>query len=150
MIIDNIRNKGRYLALHPELEEVFSFLETLNKDSEAKRYELSENAYVNHMVYTTKPVEECRFEGHAVYADIQYMVQGCEVIEIADDKGLAVTEDRLEADDVCFYEIPTTYTGVTLRDGDFVLIYPHEAHRPSIAVSDSPISVCKAVAKVRF
>jgi YhcH/YjgK/YiaL family protein len=150
MIIDNIRNKARYLALHPELAEVFTFLETLTSESEAKRYELSENAYVNHMVYTTKPEAECRFEVHAVYADIQYMVDGCEVIDLADDQGLTVNENRLESGDVCFYDAPATYTRVTLRDGDFVLIYPHEAHRPSIAVSDSPISVCKAVAKLRF
>jgi YhcH/YjgK/YiaL family protein len=102
------------------------------------------------MVYTTKPEAACRFEGHAVYADIQYMVKGCEVIDLADDSGLAVTEDRIEADDICFCEIPAYYTRVTLRDGDFVLIYPHDAHRPSIALSDAPTSVCKAVAKIRF
>jgi len=150
MIIDNIRNKARYLALHPELAEVFTFLETLTSESEAMRYELSEKAYVNHVVYTTKPVAECRFEGHAVYADIQYIVKGCEIIDLADDQGLTVNENRLEADDVCFYDAPATYTRVTLRDGDFVLIYPHEAHRPSVALSDAPISVCKAVAKVRM
>ena len=104
MIIDNIRNKARYLALHPELAEVFAFLGTLTSESESKRYELSENAYVNHMVYTTKPVAECRFEGHAVYADIQYIVKGCEIIDIADDQGLTVNENPLEADDVCFYD----------------------------------------------
>ena len=78
------------------------------------------------------------------------MVKACEVIDLADDSGLTVIKDRIEADDICFCEIPSSLYCVTLRDCDFVLLYPREAHRPSIALSDAPTSVCKAVAKIRF
>ena len=150
MIIDNIRNKARYLASHPELESVFAVLESLTEESEIGRYDVSEKAFVNLAKYTNKTEDVCRFEGHAVYADVQYMVKGREVIDVCDGAGETMNEDRLATDDICFYNTPAKYTRVTLHDGDFVLIYPGEAHRPCVGEGNVPCAVVKAVAKIRM
>ena len=148
MIFDNIRNKERYVSLHPDMEKVFHMLESMTSESEAGRREISDLAYVNHMTITTIPEAEGRFEGHARYADLQFVVEGCEIIDYCDSKEMAVAEDYLGEKDLCFYETPASFVRLTLHKGDFILVYPGEAHRPAVAENGVPSTVVKSVGKL--
>ncbi len=150
MIFDNIRNKERYLSLHPDMEAVFARLESMTAESEAGRYPISDDAFVNHMTITTIPEEKGRYEGHARYADLQFVVEGCEVIDACDGANLPLAENKLEESDLCFFEAPSSFTRFTLRKGDFVLLFPGEAHRPGVAFEGVPSTVVKSVGKLLF
>lgn len=148
MIIDNIKNCERYFSVHPQFGRVFETLRQLDADTAPGRYGIDgDNAFVNHSAYTNKNVNDCRFESHGKYIDIQYVISGAERIDVCAAEGLAVTEDNLEQGDIAFFEAPDKFVPVTLRCGDFVILFPGEAHRPCVA-PDSPRSVVKAVAKV--
>jgi biofilm protein TabA len=150
MIFDNIRNKARYLSLHPDIDAVFARLESMTAESEAGRYPISDNAFVNHMTITTIPEEKGIFEGHARYADLQFVVEGCEVIDYCDGKDRPLAEDKLAESDLCIYESPENYTRHVLHKGDFVLLFPGEAHRPGVAFEGIPYTVVKSVGKLKF
>lgn len=151
MIIDNIRNCEKYYALHPSFAAAFEQLKKLTADSETGRYTVDgDNIFVNHAAYTTKPHDECGFENHKKYVDIQYVLAGAERIDLIDAALLTVREDKYASSDIAFFENADALTRVTLHAGDFVLIFPDEAHRPCMAAGKAPEAVVKAVAKVKL
>jgi len=149
MIIDRIENCKKYEALLPGLAEMFEALTALNGETPVGQIKLSGENFINVASYDTNVLAKSRYEGHFVYADVQYMIDGVELIDIAPDSDLAITEDGRPSDYV-FYEDPKHFTRVTLTPGTFALILPGEAHRPSLAVNDTPSHVFKAVGKVRL
>lgn len=151
MIIDKIENAAKYYAVHPEWKAVFEVLASLSADSEEKRRDVDgDKAFVNLSSYVNKPVSECRFEAHAKYADIQYVVTGHEWIDVCPAEGLHATDDRLAADDIAFYEDPASFTRADLPEKTFVVLFPGEAHRPLVAPDGKGIQTKKAVAKIQM
>lgn len=149
MIIDRIENCKKYEALCPGLSEMFEALAALDSNTPVGQIKLSNDNFINVASYETNLLAKSRYEGHFVYADVQYMIDGVEWIDIAPGEALKIVEDG-RPDDYCFYEDPTDFTRVVLTPGTFALIWPEEAHRPSLAVNDQPSRVHKAVGKVRL
>ncbi len=151
MIVDNIKNAKLYYSLHPEFKAAFECLKSLTADSENKRYEINgDKCFVNLSEYENKCMSECKYEAHKKYIDIQFMVKGKECIDCEDSAAMLVTEDKMEESDIAFYENSEKYSVATLFDGDFVIIFPEEAHRPMRAYDEKPMTVKKAVAKIKF
>jgi len=91
---------------------------------------------------------EYRFEAHRRHIDIQYIVSGSEDIVTGPAEEMAVTEDYDEDADVCFGTLPEKLQKkVTLSQGDFMVLYPWEAHAPMQAPG-APGKVKKIVVKV--
>lgn len=150
MIIDNIKNCEKYYTVHPSMQAAFAQLKALSADSECTRYTVDgDNIFVNMASYTTKKHDECKFENHKKYIDIQYVLAGAERIDLADADKLTVTEDKYSDGDIAFFADKDAQTSVTLQAGDFVVIFPDEAHRPCMAADNEPSAVAKAVAKSR-
>ena len=150
MIIDNIKNCEKYYAVHPSFKAAFEQLKAMTADSEPGRYTVDgDSIFVNMASYTTKTHDECKYENHKRYIDIQYVLSGAERIDLIDADKLTVTEDKYEEGDIAFFADADAQTSVTLQAGDFVLIFADEAHRPCMADNNVPSAVAKAVAKVR-
>lgn len=151
MIIDNIKNCEKYYNIHPSFKAAFEQLKALTAESETGRYTVDGDAiFVNHAAYTTKKHDECKFENHKRYVDIQYVLSGAERIDLIDADKLTVTEDKYADSDIAFFANADGQTSVTLQAGDFVLIFADEAHRPCMAADNKPSAVVKAVAKIRL
>ena len=151
MIVDNIKNAKLYYSLHPEFKAAFECLASLTAESEAKRYEINgDNCFVNLAEYENKCEAECKYEAHAKYIDIQFMVKGKECIDCEDCAAMTVIDDKMAESDIAFYANPEKYSVATLFDGDFVIIFPEEAHRPMRAYDEKPMTVKKAVAKIKL
>ena len=97
--------------------------------------------------YTSKPVDECRFESHHEHFDIQYVAEGREHFFVCPVNGLKVTESYPERD-TYFHENPGNAGCVLLNKGDFIIVSPEEAHMPKCAVKD-PEKVRKVVIKLK-
>lgn len=150
MIIDNIKNCEKYYTVHPSFKAAFEQLKNLTAESEPGRYTVDGDAvFVNMAAYTTKTHDECKYENHKRYIDIQYVLSGAERIDLSDANKLTVTEDKYADGDIAFFADSAAQTSVTLQAGDFVLIFADEAHRPCMADKNIPSAVAKAVAKVR-
>ncbi len=60
------------------------------KVGECNKIVLNENCFVLEQAYITKNTEDCLFESHKKYIDIQYMFEGDEIMEVENVSNLLV------------------------------------------------------------
>lgn len=109
--------------------------------------ELGDGVRASVQQYTTSPAEALSFETHERYYDIQYVVKGLEKVGFCSREGLAEKAPYDAENDITFYEEPPLSGAALLREGDFVLLAPEDAHKPRCA-ADEPMAVKKIVVKV--
>lgn len=151
MIKDNIKNSENYRNLPKGVRIGLEYLlDTDFSAVENGKYEIrGKDVFVIIQDYNTKPIEEGKFEAHKKHTDIQYIIEGKEQIGVGNiDKFLEITGYD-EAKDIVFL---TQRTGanpefIELKENEFAIFTPQDAHMPSIAVNHS-FYVRKAVVKV--
>ncbi|MBQ8766509.1 MAG: YhcH/YjgK/YiaL family protein [Clostridia bacterium] len=141
--LDNIKNyegTGRvYTALKFLSETDFTKMEL-------GRYELDgDNIYYMIQRYETDP-DKTISEAHKKYIDIQFMVDGEEIIGVAPISCEKTETEAKPENDVWFYECKTE--PLTLIKNSFMVLYPNDLHCPGVAV-DNPLSCLKVVVKVK-
>lgn len=126
------------------------FLEKVQKEGIADgRYEiLGDKVYANVESYETRVFANTRYEAHKNYIDIQYMISGAEEIGVADENVLDVEEDYDPDRDIAFYKESSAGKRYSITDGQFLVFFPEDAHRPCIAVNETPAKVQKMVIKI--
>jgi YhcH/YjgK/YiaL family protein len=150
MIIDKRENYKLYG--HSEtLDKVFGFLDSLNFESEEKRYEIEgDDIFAIVMQYETTSQDQALLESHQKYIDIQSVLVGSECFACHFTDDLIVSTPYDKAKDVTFYEKGTsTPTKVIVTPERFVLLYPHDAHMAGLMVADKKENVKKVVVKVK-
>lgn len=98
--------------------------------------------------YTSKKVEEGKFETHDRFFDIQYVVSGREKFGLADRKNLAESAPYNPEKDITFYKEPEASGCLLLCAGDLVVVAPEDAHKPGLAVDGKQGPVKKLVIKI--
>jgi len=112
------------------------------------RVELGGGAFALPQAYMTKaPRESGFFESHLAYVDVQAVISGEEIIEVADTAALQVTENHTPEKDLIKYAMHNTASRLRLRAGDLAVLDPSDAHMPCIAVGE-PLLVRKVVIKI--
>lgn len=149
MILDSLHLWRRYAALNPRLARGFAFLEQLTTDAAEGRHGIDgDSVYALVQRYRTRPVAEMRLEAHRRYVDIQYLASGREVIHWAALAGLPEPGKPYDAaSDAALYATTPDMTPVQLRAGQFVILFPDDAHAPC-CTWDEPAEVLKVVVKV--
>lgn len=112
-----------------------------------KKIELDEHSFVLEQAYNSKNREECFFESHRKYIDVQFILGGEEIIEVSNTNLLAVALAYNEELDFIKYEDKKECSSIVLKAGDVAIFYPQDAHMPCIKVKES-VKVIKAVVKV--
>ena len=150
MIKGDLNRIGDYVAKEPLLATVADFLgERRAGDLEIGKYMIDgDRVYANVQQYVTKSYDEAKYEAHDHYIDVQCIVSGEEAIYLVDREGLEVREPYNSAKDVIFYEDAGETEPIILHDIEFVVIYPHEAHKPGVAPGEKK-EVSKIVFKIR-
>lgn len=149
MIIDKIEN----IVLYKEIsDEVINFIKTLSDKTPLGRKVLSDNVYANVEEYDTKRLENCKFEAHKKYIDIQILLSGVEQLDYMNISGLSVKEEYDCNRDIMFFDDNPNKTpdSVILEPNKFALIFPHEAHKPQVALNNIPQKVKKVVVKIKI
>lgn len=139
----------------------FEYLErVLEKDSiEQKRLlnysidafekiELDDNNFALEQVYNTKERSSCFFESHKQFIDVQFILEGEEIIEVSNSEMLVVSSSYNEQMDLIKYEDMIQVSQIVLKKGDVAIFYPQDAHMPCVK-NVNPIKVIKTVVKVR-
>lgn len=151
MIIDSIKNASKYFCVHPSFEAAFKALDGITDETPDERITVDgDNIFINLSTYTNKNVDECLFESHKKYIDIQFVLRGSEIIDVCDTENLTFTDNRLDTDDIAFFENTDTFSRALLTEGLFVVLFPGEAHRPCVAPDGKGVKVRKAVAKIIY
>jgi YhcH/YjgK/YiaL family protein len=128
----------------------FEFLKKSNLDSLKKgRYELiPDSLYCNVDEYTTKNIEDTKHEAHVKYADIQYIIQGEEQIDVYPLQGETAVVAYNKEKDIAFYELSNKKLRLANQDV-FFIFFPNDAHRPCLKTNANS-NVKKIVFKVRI
>ncbi|MBX7259277.1 MAG: YhcH/YjgK/YiaL family protein [Candidatus Hydrogenedentes bacterium] len=147
MIIDTLTRGELYFGLGPRFKAAFEYLLKTDLATLADgKYELEgDKLRAIAMRYESRLHENGEWEAHRKYADLQYIVEGAELIGVA-VKGRLREEPYDEASD-CLVLTGDCDDFVTVRAGDFAIFWPGEAHKPCLAV-DAPAPVRKVVLKI--
>lgn len=148
MILDNIRHFAIYDDFQA-LAKVLSYMSGISSENfpDESVHLDGKNIFVNPVCLQTKPENECLYEAHRKYADIHFIVEGCEKIIVSDIDSVTAVQSFNEERDIGFYTCKSG-TICILKPGDFLVCYPQDAHKVAIAV-DSPAPIKKLVGKIR-
>lgn len=133
------------------IDKALNFLKNLEVHQEDvnKKIKVNDDFYYTIQTYETQNVEQCKLESHREYIDIQIMIEGEELMQIADTSRLNLQEEYDRDKDVMFWKIPNQMMELTLKRGDYIVLYPENAHRGAIKYRDST-SVLKIVGKIKY
>ena len=147
MILDTLQNRELYYFLSPRLRQAFEWLDRTNVASlEVGRHDIDgDDIFVNVSELDLRPRSEAALELHREYIDIQVVFGGEE--EFGWSPKSAVASPRAEFDierDIQFF-LDTPQTFYTVREGQFTILTPEDAHAPMLGSGH----VRKLIFKVR-
>jgi YhcH/YjgK/YiaL family protein len=147
MIIDQLGNANLYVHINNRLAVALRYLQSMDLSAfENGTYEIEDREiYYSVNEYNTKSINEAKWEAHQKYADIHYIISGAEKMGFSHFEALEVSENYNPEKDVTFLKGTGDY--ITLKPGSFAIFFPHDAHQPGVAVSDTA-PVKKLVVKV--
>ena len=150
MIVDTLNNSKQYCNTHSGFSAGFDFLKrAVSENLPEGRYEIDgSNVFAFIQEYTSK--EESSFEAHKNYIDIQFIVNGTEIIYAADLDRLSVKTEYSEEKDIMFLDDYEKATKVILTDGVYGIFFPWDAHKPGLCLDGKPDTVKKIVVKVKY
>ncbi len=148
MIVDVLGNSARYEGLHEGFKAAFEFLKKAHENfPELGRYEIDgDKVFALAQEYDTIPGDECKWEAHKKYIDIQFIHDGSEVICWDNIANLPAGEVFDEVKDRYLYKAPGTSPSV-LNGGTFAIYWPEDIHRPK-EMNGAPCHLKKVVVKV--
>ena len=148
MEFGTIGNEYKYDLTNAAFQTAFAFLRRKDlADLPEGWIELDNGVRASVQHYATMDPATLDFETHEKFFDIQYLVEGLELLGACTRCGLvAKTPYEIERD-VTFYHDPDHAGQVLLRGGDYVIFAPEDAHKPRCWV-DSAMAVKKIVVKV--
>lgn len=148
MIFDHLDNVFLYLGLGPRFAAAFGYLRAFTPDIVDGKYLVEgEDVYAAVQTYDTAPAAARNWESHRLYADIQYLHSGEELIYHRDVSTLTVkTPYNLEKDSLSY--IGPEDQALVMKAGNFAIFWPHDGHKPS-CVLRAPTQARKVVMKVR-
>jgi len=146
MVCDLLANAHLYSGLGPRIAQGLQFLADTDLASLAQgRHELDgTRLYALVSDYTPKPPAEGRWEAHRRYLDLQYLVSGVERMGVAPASRMRETSYDAERD-LAWLDGAGDF--LTLGAGQFMLLWPGDAHMPGIDAG-VPGPVRKLVVKI--
>lgn len=149
MIYGNIKNRSEYAGLDKQIQACFEYAQAHDMSALPKgSHEINgEDLFVNIVEYETTTAENRFWEAHRHYLDLHLMIRGAEQIDLNFIENMT-QKDFVEADDFLPMD-GGAKSSVVLDEGDFLICYPHDAHRTAIAVG-APQQIKKAIFKIRI
>ena len=149
MIYDHIANRSIYRGLGPLFTQGLDYLAQFDPATVDGRVSLDgDSLFALVQSYQTAAADTKLFESHRVYADIQYIAAGEEVINTSSLDRLQVTTPYNANNDAALYK-GMDDTPLRLRVGDFAVLWPQDGHKPCCQWN-APTQVKKVVIKVRL
>jgi YhcH/YjgK/YiaL family protein len=151
MILGKLDQPTSYAILcqHPIWEEAFNWIKRFASVQPPGTVEIrQERMYANVHSYETRPRENCRYESHRVYVDLQYCISGGEIIEWCPVKVLTMENAYNVEKDVTHYQLPAQpEASFAMSAGSFAIFFPEDGHLPKVSDGRNP-QVGKLVIKI--
>jgi len=148
MIIDKIENAHIYKKISERISKSFEYIKATDlKTLPTGKYPIDgDNIFALVSEYKTKSEQEGKLEVHKKYIDVQYVIDGEELMGYAPLNGQEILDPYKEENDIVFFTGDKSFTKVSA--GMFAIFFPEDVHMPGIASGKSS-SVKKLVIKVR-
>ena len=150
MLFDKIKNAPQYYALGERLATSLKYL--MQNDFSAKtpgRYEIDgDRIYALVQEYDTRPGSAGKWEAHRKYIDIQYIVEGTELMGYENLESMEISDSDYNPEKDAIYP-KGEGSFVKMTAGMFAILWPQDAHMPGQAISE-PVKVRKVVIKVLY
>ncbi len=150
MIIGKLVDLYRYKGIAKNIDTAIEYIEThdLLALPKGKTIVDGDNVFINRDTYVAKPLEECFYENHENYMDLQIVLKGQELFAYTHitNPTLKVTTPYNDVKDVTKYSCEG---GVffTLEEG-FALVYTEDIHLAKCKANDDIVE--KAVIKIKI
>ncbi|ENL8727899.1 YhcH/YjgK/YiaL family protein [Citrobacter amalonaticus] len=147
MIVGNIHHLQSWLP--EELRQAIEYIKANVTESTEKGKHEIDGSRLFYLISEdmTEPFEKRRAEYHARYLDIQIVLKGQEGMTFSVLPAGKPDTDWLADKDIAFLAEGEQEKTLILNEGDFVVFYPQEVHKPLCAVG-TPAPVRKAVVKL--
>ena len=151
MLTTNIKLADKYDYLSEKFQKAFEFLRTADLAAlpVGKVSIDGEEVFANIQSYSTMSDEECPFESHREYFDLQYVVEGEETFGYEPMQNLEPSMEYDRERDLIFYHEPAESGAVVLKKGDMAIVPPEDGHAPRRMTANGQCKVKKIVVKVR-
>jgi biofilm protein TabA len=133
MIYGHLSHRGTYAFLlhHPVWKMSFDWLQTINQATPLGTHKIQgDQVYASVQRYETLPREKCRYESHRRYIDIQYCIDGGEIIDHSLTSDLPFDGDYQEAKEAQLYGPYEKGTPLVMSPGWFCVFFPPDGHQP--------------------
>lgn len=151
MIYDDRSHLALYRGISARLDLALNYLvKTDFTGLSAGKYAVDGDA-VFALVQESRTAErsDCRWESHARYIDIQYLISGRELIGFRSTVGMTVAEPYDAERDIAFYKDDGGGFFTPMEPGGFVVCFPQDAHMPLVC-ADGPEPIRKVVMKIKI
>ena len=148
--IDRLSFAIHYYDHKETWDKAFAFLKNTDLANIALgRIELGNEMYATVSEYSPKDRDSALFEVHKKYIDIQWIISGEELIDIAQLKDMTITKPYDSENDIAFGTVPD-YSELKTTPERFYIFFPADAHRPALKAGNDSASVRKIVVKVPY
>lgn len=150
-LIDHNKEGSGYAGyLHQRSVRAINYLSQLNGDDlSLGRHDVDDSFYYKVLEYKTDGNKEKPYESHRKYIDVQMLLLGEEIIQVTDIRRLRTVVQYDEVKDCELYYPSDNESGVVLRPGSIIVLYPNDAHR-SISFASGGCVVKKIVGKIEI
>lgn len=150
MVSDKNDNNSFYASLSKDIQIGLEYLRDVDYDIDNGIYEINPRVKAIVSEYTTKENNENGYEAHREYIDIQYLIEGEEVVNSQPLEYLNEVRAYNKESDAAFYK----KTGkkpqeLHLGNGYFAILFSQDGHMPQLCVN-KPMMVKKIVIKVEI
>src|SRR5664279_1519656 len=116
---------------------------------ELKRYDIDgDNLFATVSEYQSKNEESAKFEAHRKYIDIQYVISGKEIMNIAPIKSVKEVLNPYDASKDIEFVTVNNIANYKASPSNYFIFFPTDAHRPGLKDgANSPVR--KVVIKVK-
>lgn len=136
--------------IQSRVDEALKYLRDLKiTKADIGKHIVDQNFFFIVQEYVTKLESEFKLESHREYIDIQLIVNGCEAMDLSDISRLNILEEYSAVNDVLLWEAPERMMRVTLKKGDYIILYPENAHRGAVRLGKEE-KVLKIIGKIRL
>lgn len=150
MVIDHLTNCKRYEHLHKGITKAFAYLNNtdLNRIEIGKHEIDGKDVFAIVQEYKTLDAADEQMEAHRKYIDVQYVIQGEELVGHAFLGSQLLSKEYSEEEDFLLVpDVPDFFT--CFRAGMFMIFFPTDLHMPCIKVNEAA-GVKKVVVKVKI
>ena len=117
-------------------------------EGDRMKTDLGDGMFVIEESYQTKLRADGFFESHRKYIDIQVIVEGEELMEVADIARMTVRQPYNPERDLIVYQDNTDAALLRVFPGMAAVFLPTDAHMPTLRIRAAAVPVRKCVVKV--